>query len=146
MKKFALRAGAAYALREMKTLTGKYPIARPTGIIEDIHRILELPFEEDIEKEIAAYQIIREKAFKVTFIHSLRLKCLSLGDFKIRFENRSEKIRKTMQKVSSKCNFNFEALITIYHHYRLIEAEDNGQDRFKVYERLQSDLEDIKRF
>ena len=143
---FPLRDAATYALREMKVLTGRYPINRPTGILEDIHKILELPFEEDIEEEIAIYQRVRNKAFRVTYVHPLRLKWLSMGDFKDRLENRSEKIRNALEKISSINNYDFKKTVTIYHHYRLIEAEDNGQNRFKVYERMQSDLKELQPF
>jgi len=141
---FSLRDAAAYALRETKVLTGRYPISRPTGILEKIHKILELPFEEDIEREIEIYQRIRKKSFGVTYIHPLRLKWLSMGKFKERFENRSEKIISSIKELSKKYKYDLDKLITLYSHYRLIEAEDNGQDRSKVYEQLELDLRNIK--
>jgi len=137
---FPLRDGAAYALREMKVITGRYPIDRPTGIFEDIHRIFELPFEEDIEREIEIYQRIRKRAFGVTYNHPLGLKLLSMGSFRDRLEDTSNRLGNTIKQVSRVYEYDFNKLITLYRHYRLIEAEDNAQDRLKVYEQLESDL------
>jgi hypothetical protein len=36
-----------------------------------------------------------------------------------------------------------EKMVTIYRHYRLIEAEENGQNQGSIYRRLESDLKNI---
>jgi hypothetical protein len=140
---FSWQEEAAYTLREMKVRTGQYPINKPTGIFEEIHRILELPFEEDIERELGLYHTIRNRAFGVTFIHPLRLVNQSMGDFINRYEKRSEKIRNAIRYVSEKYDYDFNKLLMIYYHYRLIEAGDNGQDRRKIFKKLQEDLKNI---
>jgi len=139
---FPLRDAAAYALREMKVLNNWFPNI-PPGICEDLHKIFKLPVENNIEKEIEIYQRIRNKSFGVTYLHPLRLKQISMGDFNNRFENRSERITNAIKDASTKYNIEFSKIIEFYHHYRLIEADDNNQDRLRVYERLQSDLRDI---
>jgi hypothetical protein len=136
----SLLDAAIGALRETMVLTGRYPIEKPTGILDQIHRILGLPFENDILDEIALYQTIRNRAFGITFENFASLKNRSMGRLTDRFEKRSEKIKEAIQYTSEKHNRSFNYLVDMYREYRLIEAEANCQNRQKIYERLQEDL------
>jgi hypothetical protein len=137
---FPMREGAAYALREMKVIWSRYPINKPTGIIEGIHKLLDLPFEEDIEKEVSLYQSIRRNSFGLTYFQPLKLRVQSMGSFSKRFDNRAEKIKAAIKYAENKYDINSNHLKEIYRHYRLIEAEINGHDRGRIVQRLQEDL------
>jgi hypothetical protein len=140
---FPFAEAASYKLRKSKVLRGWYFINNPVGIFADIHRMLDIPREKDIENEIPIYQEARNRAFGVTFAYPLRLLNQSMGFFKGRFENRPEKIKDALTYVTKKYEYNFEKMITIYHHYRLIEAEENGLNQGKIYKRLESDFKSI---
>lgn len=132
---FPLRDAAAYALREMKVLANWYPNI-PEGICRDIHDILELPSENAIESEIEIYQGIRKNAFGVKFTRPYKLRQVGVGAFNSRSENKPEKIAIAMKKASAIYDIDLSRLVEIYYHYRLIEAAENGQDAFKVYDQL----------
>ena len=134
-----LRDGAAYALREMKVLAGWFP-AIPTPSLDEVHRALDLPLEKDIETEIGVYQSIRYTAFRVTFINELSLRNQSWGKVQNRFLKRGQKIQKAIDAVSAKSQFSKNRLTRMYRDYRLIEAQANGQDLFRIWESLQEDL------
>ena len=136
---FPLRDAAAYALREEKVLSNWFP-NKPSEILEQVHKILELPFEEDIESEIGIYQRIRHKSFGVTYVHALGLRQESTGRIKDRFVNRGERIREAMDTISKKYEIEQNKLITVYRHYRLIEAQANGQNIGLIFEEIEEDF------
>jgi hypothetical protein len=139
---FPMRDAAAYALREMKVLWRYYPISRPTGILEGIHKLLNLPFEEDIEKEVPIYKVIRNRSFGLTYAESSNLRWRSMGSFAtaVRFDNRAEKIEAALNWANNKYDISFDDLEEIYRHYRLIEAEANGQNQGQIFQRLEEDF------
>jgi len=139
----ALRDSAVYALREMMVRTGQYPIDIPTGLLKEIHKMLELPFEKEILKEIEIYQEMRNVAFGVTFTNPDRLFNLSIGNFKLVSENRSERIKTAIATASKKYLIELPKLVEMYSHYRLIEGEENSRDQEKIYEQLQEELKDL---
>lgn len=134
------RDAAISALREQTALTGRYPIEKPTGILEQMHRILELPLEEDIFNEIAVYQTIRNAAFAITYIDSRCLINRSIGSLNGRFESRPQKIQTAIQCAMERFKYSFDALVSLYREYRMIEAEANGQNTPKIREMLREDL------
>ncbi len=139
---FPMREAAAYALREMKVIWKYYPINKPTGIFEGIHKLLNLPFEEDIEKEVPIYQSIRNRSFGLTYAESSNLRWRSMGSFSAadRFDNRTEKIKAALKYAEDRYDINSDDLKEIYRHYRLIEAEANGQNHGRIFQRLEEDL------
>jgi hypothetical protein len=134
------RDAAISALREQTALTGRYPIEKPTGILERLHRILELPFEEDIFKEIAIYRTIRNSAFGITYLDSRSLVNRSIGRLQGRFESRPQKIQAAIKNAMERFNYSFDALVSLYCDYRMIEAEANRQNTRKIRDQLQEDL------
>jgi hypothetical protein len=139
---FPMREAAAYALREMKVIWRYFPINKPTGIFEGIHKLLNLPFEEDIEKEVPIYQMIRNRSFGLTYAESSNLLWRSMGSFSEtdRVDNRTEKIKTALKYAEDKFDINPDDLKEIYRHYRLVEAEANGQNQGRIFQKLEEDL------
>ena len=57
-----------------------------------------------------------------------------------RFDKRIEKIKAALKHVGDEYNMNRDQLEEMYRHYRLIEAEINGQDLNLVFQRLEEDF------
>jgi hypothetical protein len=124
---FSLKDSAAYRLRFRKVITGRYLSLEPEGLCREIHKILNLPFESDIENEISIYQEIRKIAFNFYYIHPLRLiRYDKENEFeKFDLKDRHEKLQRAFKKVIENGYDKQGSLFDIYRQFRLIEAEDN---------------------
>jgi hypothetical protein len=101
----SLRDAAVYAIREHVVFHGFFPVSQPGGIFKEIHRLLGLPFPEDIESE--KYYFGRVKNLIYNHIEKRGKKT---GDELIRI-------------AAERYNVDYERLVSIYRDYSIIDYE-----------------------